>query len=109
MRALPYTYRSMPGKPGTLAQFNIAGECGGSWYLFGAAMPGDWFLLHRGKNFKRQPCPQEIAWRIFTKGIAREAAKSQVHVNWRHRNRTAHTRMVSIVEIGERGDYFSPR
>ena len=34
MRALPYAYRSVAAQPGSLAQFNIKGECGGSWYLF---------------------------------------------------------------------------
>jgi uncharacterized protein (TIGR03083 family) len=80
MRALPYAYRTVPGKPGTLAQFNIAGECGGSWYLFRS---GDaWRLVSSaiGEKISETTIPQEIAWRIFTKGITREAAKSQVHV-----------------------------
>src|SRR5882757_563627 len=34
LRALPYAYRNVSGKSGTLAQFNISGECGGSWFLF---------------------------------------------------------------------------
>src|SRR5258708_29511122 len=33
MRALPYTYRNVEATPGSLAQFNISGECGGSWNL----------------------------------------------------------------------------
>src|SRR5467141_969778 len=33
MRALPHAYGVVPAKSGTLAQFNIAGKCGGSWYL----------------------------------------------------------------------------
>jgi uncharacterized protein (TIGR03083 family) len=80
LRALPYTYRAVPGKPGTLAQFNIAGECGGSWYLF---RDGEmWRLISSasGEKVSETNIPQEIAWRIFTKGIAREAAKAQVRV-----------------------------
>jgi uncharacterized protein (TIGR03083 family) len=80
MRALPYAYRSMLGKPGALAQFNIAGECGGSWYLFRS---GDaWRLVSSaiGEKISETTIPQEIAWRIFTKGITQEAAKSQVRV-----------------------------
>jgi uncharacterized protein (TIGR03083 family) len=80
MRALPYAYRTVPGKLGTLGQFNIAGECGGSWYLFRS---GDaWGLVSSaiGKKISETTIPQEIAWRIFTKGITREAAKSQVRV-----------------------------
>ncbi len=80
MRALPYAYRTVPGKPGTLAQFNIAGECGGNWYLFRDS--DSWRLISSaiGEKISETIIPQEIAWRIFTKGITREAAKSQVHV-----------------------------
>jgi uncharacterized protein (TIGR03083 family) len=80
MRALPYGYRTVPGKPGTVAQFNIVGECGGSWYLFRRG--DDWRLVSSaiGEIISETTIPQEIAWRIFTKAIAREAAKSQVHV-----------------------------
>jgi uncharacterized protein (TIGR03083 family) len=80
MRALPYAYRTVPGKPGTLAQFNISGECDGSWYLFRDI--DAWRLISSaaGEKVSETTIPQEIAWRIFTKGIAREAAKAQVHV-----------------------------
>jgi uncharacterized protein (TIGR03083 family) len=80
MRALPYAYRTVPGKPGTLAQFNISGDCGGSWYLFRDIER--WRLISSvtGEKVSETTIPQEIAWRIFTKGIAREAAKAQVHV-----------------------------
>jgi uncharacterized protein (TIGR03083 family) len=80
MRALPYAYRTVPGKPGTLAQFNIAGECGGNWYLFRDS--DSWRLISSatGEKISETTIPEEIAWRIFTKGITREAAKSQVRV-----------------------------
>ncbi len=80
MRALPYTYRNVAAKPGSLAQFNIKGECGGSWYLFS---DGDaWKLIASpaGERISETTIPQEIAWRIFTKGIAREEARTQVQV-----------------------------
>jgi uncharacterized protein (TIGR03083 family) len=80
MRAVPYSYRNASAKPGVLAQFNISGECGGSWYLFrdGAA----WILIASpaGEKISEVMIPQEIAWRIFTKGIAFEEAKAQVQV-----------------------------
>jgi len=80
LRALPYTYRNVAAKPGSLAQFNIQGECGGSWYLF---RDGDaWKLIASpaGEKISETGIPQEIAWRIFTKGIAREEARTQVQV-----------------------------
>jgi uncharacterized protein (TIGR03083 family) len=80
MRGLPFAYRTLHAKPGRLAQFNIAGECGGSWYLF---RDGDaWKLVTAatGEKVSETTIPQEMAWRIFTKGIARDAALAQVHV-----------------------------
>jgi len=78
MRALPYAYRNVSAKSGALAQFNISGECGGSWYLFRDG--GAWKLIAApaGEKISETTIPQEIAWRIFTKGISREEAMRQV-------------------------------
>ena len=80
MRALPYSYRTVHAKPGTLAQFNIAGECGGSWYLFREGNTWKLVSAATGEKVSETTIPQEIAWRIFTKGIARDAAHAQVQV-----------------------------
>src|SRR5258706_8423871 len=80
MRALPYAYRTVPGKLGTLAQFNIVGECGGSWYLFRS---GDaWRLVSSAirEKISETTIPQEFALRILTKAINQETAKSKVRV-----------------------------
>jgi uncharacterized protein (TIGR03083 family) len=80
MRGLPYSYRSVSAKSATLARFNISGECGGSWYLFRDSE--DWKLIAApaGETISETTIPQEIAWRIFTKGITREAAEAQAVV-----------------------------
>src|SRR5260370_33966005 len=80
MRALPHAYSAVPAKIGTLAQFNIAGDFGGSWYLLRDI--GTWRLVSSatGETISETTIPQEIAWRIFTKGITREAAQAQVQV-----------------------------
>jgi uncharacterized protein (TIGR03083 family) len=80
MRALPYAYRNAPGEPGSVAQFNIAGECGGSWYL--QRDDENWRLLAaaEGERVSETTIPQEIAWRIFTKGIDRESARAQTRI-----------------------------
>jgi uncharacterized protein (TIGR03083 family) len=79
MRALPYAYRSVAAKSGASAQFNISGECGGSWYLF---RDDAWTLIASpaGEKISETTIPQEIAWRIFTKGIVPEEARTQVQV-----------------------------
>jgi uncharacterized protein (TIGR03083 family) len=77
MRALPFAYRNVAAEPGSLLQLNVSGECGGSWYLLrnGAA----WTLVDRaaGSKVAEVTIPQEIAWRIFTKGIERDHAAAQ--------------------------------
>lgn len=81
MRALPFTYRNVSARAGTVVRITVSGECGGSWNL----RSGDsgWVLTERHQE---QPAaetiiPQEIAWRIFTKGIDRASALSQVEAS----------------------------
>src|SRR6266446_2871034 len=81
LRALPFTYRTVSAKPGTYVQFNISGECGGSWYLYRAEE--SWQLAEEpvGEKTAETTIPQEIAWRIFTKGIDRESALPLVKIS----------------------------
>jgi uncharacterized protein (TIGR03083 family) len=80
LRALPHNYRDVPAKPGSLAQFDVSGDCGANWHLFRDS--GVWKLIASpdGEKISETTIPQEIAWRIFTKGIAAEEARSQVHI-----------------------------
>ena len=81
LRALPFAYRSTSAKPGTYAEIIISGEYGGSWYLYRAEET--WQLVKNplGEKTSETVIPQEIAWRIFTNGISRESALSQVKVS----------------------------
>lgn len=78
MRALPFTYRNVSAAPGAAVRITVSGECGGSWHLF--REEACWVLSEneRGPQAAETIIPQEIAWRIFTKGITREAARTQV-------------------------------
>ena len=81
MRALPYGYQSLPAEDGTLLQFEISGDCGGTWSL---RRRGDSWHLIEGpvENFASLvQVPEEIAWRIFTKGIDRRSALAQIKVD----------------------------
>jgi uncharacterized protein (TIGR03083 family) len=78
MRALPHAYRDVRGNSGTMAQFDVSGECGGRWFLF---RDGEAWKLNAspiGQKISQTTIPQEIAWRIFTKGISRDAARTQI-------------------------------
>jgi uncharacterized protein (TIGR03083 family) len=97
MRALPHAYSAVPAKSGTLAQFNIAGECGGSWYLLRGTETWRLVSSATGEKISETTIPQEIAWRIFTKGAARDAAASQVQVEGQSEIGMHILRMVSIV------------
>ena len=80
MRALPHAYRSAEAEPGTLLQFDISGECGGTWRLL--CEGNAWRLTGAatGKAAAVTTIPQEIAWRVFTKGIDRATATAQTRV-----------------------------
>ena len=97
MRALPHAYSAVPAERGTLAQFNIAGGCGGSWYLLRDIETWELVSCATGEKVSETTVPQEIAWRIFTKGIAFDAAKAQVQVKGQSEIGLHILRMVSIV------------
>lgn len=80
LRALPFTYRAVSAKPGTLVQIIVSGECGGTWNLYRAEETWQLTEEPHGEKVSETTIPQEIAWRIFTKGIQRESALSQVKV-----------------------------
>ena len=97
MRALPYAYRNATAKPGTLAQFHISGECGGRWYLYRANAVWKLVASPIREQISETTIPQEIAWRIFTKGISRDDAKAQIHVTGNAEIGLQVLQMVSIV------------
>jgi uncharacterized protein (TIGR03083 family) len=78
LRGLPYLYRDVSAPHGTVILLNISGDCGSRWFL--SKGPAGWDFAKRAV---RDPAasvtiPQELAWRLFTKGIDREAAREQV-------------------------------
>ena len=97
MRALPFTYQKVSAKPGTVVQVTVSGECGGSWNLY--RQENGWVLTEneRGQKAAETTIPQEIAWRIFTKGINRESASSQVKITGNAALASPVLGMVSIV------------
>jgi len=97
MRAAPHHYRTITREPGSLVRFDISGECGGSWYMH--RNDKSWELLSspRGKEVSVTAIPQEIAWRIFTRGIDPDIAQSQVAVSGEAELGLHILRMISIV------------
>src|SRR5258708_7739207 len=81
LRALSYTYRDTPAEPGTVLQFEISGDCGGTWWL--CRVGGGWRLVDHaeGEPASKVTIHQDIAWRIFTKGIDAASAEAQTRVD----------------------------
>lgn len=65
---------------GVLLRVDITSDCGGTWRLLRNA--DRWRLVAASAVAPacRLSIPQEIAWRIFTKGIGRAEAESQTRV-----------------------------
>jgi hypothetical protein len=80
LRGLPHLYRDMEAPAGTVLQVEIAGECGGQWFL--SRQDDRWGLVRESaaELAARVTIPQEIAWRIFTKGIDRNLARAQIDI-----------------------------
>jgi uncharacterized protein (TIGR03083 family) len=81
VRGLPHVYQGVDAPLGTLLLLEISGECGGHWFL--SKESADWHLVKPTdrKWASRVSMPQELAWRVFTKGIDRDSARSQIAVN----------------------------
>ena len=80
LRGLPHLYRETEAPAGTVLLVEISGECGGQWILSRAS--GRWELVKESTAdpAARVTIPQEIAWRIFTKGIDRDLASAQIQI-----------------------------
>jgi uncharacterized protein (TIGR03083 family) len=81
VRAVPVAYRAVVREDGTAVGLAIEGPAGGDWTLRREA--GSWHLLAG-----RHPAPHatvtmsdDTAWRLFSKGLAREAARARVRID----------------------------
>jgi uncharacterized protein (TIGR03083 family) len=74
VHALPYTLRDVTAPPGTAVQLVITGAAGGAWV---AMRTDDAWVLGQDQGATATASvtlDQEVAWRLFTKGITREEA-----------------------------------
>jgi uncharacterized protein (TIGR03083 family) len=80
LRGLPHAYRDVGCPVGTALLIQVAGDCGGHWCLLRSA--SGWAFTNELPSAIAAGVviPQEIAWRLFTKGIDREAARSQLTI-----------------------------
>jgi uncharacterized protein (TIGR03083 family) len=79
MRGLPHAFRSVSAREGTTVEVKVIGEAGGSWFLERSAPA--WKLAEHGDRPEAKlQVDQELAWRVFTKGVSAEEAGQQVQI-----------------------------
>jgi uncharacterized protein (TIGR03083 family) len=80
LRGLPFTYRDSFAAEGTAIRIDIAGDCGGTWHLYRLA--DRWMLTGDaiGSPSTHIKMPQTVAWRLFTKGISKSEARSNISI-----------------------------
>jgi uncharacterized protein (TIGR03083 family) len=79
-RALPFSFRHAVAPSGTSVRFQISGDAGGVWFLQHGAQGWDFVATPASDPAANVVLPQEIAWRLFTKGIDRDRARTQAIV-----------------------------
>jgi uncharacterized protein (TIGR03083 family) len=79
MRALPHVYRNVEAPAGTVLLLEIAGECGGRWFLSRGSTTWD-LTQSAGDVACRVIIPETLAWRLFTKGVNRDSARAQIAI-----------------------------
>lgn len=81
MYALPYTYRNIKAKQGTVVQLTISSEIGGSWCIH--ADNGGWQLA---KEKQEVPASEIIidpdtSWKLFSKSLRPEQVKDKIIIH----------------------------
>lgn len=80
-RGLPHVLRDLERPMGTTLVLEIRGECGGLWLP--SRNEGTWRFVRSTvvEPAARVSIPEQIAWRVFTRGISRDAALAQSQIS----------------------------
>jgi len=73
VRALPYTFKDTPAPKGVSVNLIIEGDSGGEWTIQFDSENWELFVGRERGFISEVVIEQEDAWRLFTKGINREA------------------------------------
>jgi hypothetical protein len=96
VRALPRTYQDVGADEGTLVGLTITGESGSRWFLLRER--GEWRLYVEATQPPQAEVivDQNLAWRLFTKGVGKDEAFARATVNG---DRLLGARMLEMVSI----------
>jgi uncharacterized protein (TIGR03083 family) len=81
VRAFPHNFRHTEAPIGTTVRLSISGEAGGTWFI--QKQSDHWLLLLDSPSQLAADVviPQDTAWRLFTKGLTAEVARSRSTVH----------------------------
>jgi uncharacterized protein (TIGR03083 family) len=80
LRALPHTYRGMEAAEGTAIGFHITGGAGGDWTLRREQHAWSLYAGQAPQAAAWVSMGQDTAWRLFTKGISPEKARTGIQL-----------------------------
>lgn len=80
VRALPYTFRAAAAPVGTAIQLTIAGDAGRSWCVERGEARWALFRGTAAAPAATVTLDEQTAWKLFTKGIAKDNAKGNAHI-----------------------------
>jgi uncharacterized protein (TIGR03083 family) len=81
LRGSPHALLKVNASPGTVLLVEISGECGGQWFLERGTETWNLVPTSAGGFAAKVTVPQELAWRLFTKGIDRSSARAQLEID----------------------------
>jgi uncharacterized protein (TIGR03083 family) len=97
MRGLPRTFRGLEASEGTRISVLIPGEAGGSWTLVKATWQWQLFAGLDPNAISNVKIDQDLAWRLFTKGVPAEASRSAIQIEGDARLGEQVLKLVSIM------------
>jgi uncharacterized protein (TIGR03083 family) len=80
LRGMPHVYRDVDARTGSTIEIEIRGACGGLWLLQKKSDGWSFAQQPDGPFSSRVAIPEELAWRMFTKGIDRDTAHAQIEI-----------------------------
>jgi uncharacterized protein (TIGR03083 family) len=77
VRALPHSFGHAVAPAGTIVRFEISGDAGGVWFLQKIDPAWTLVLESAAEPAADVVLPQDMAWRLFTKGVGRDHARAR--------------------------------
>lgn len=97
IRAWPHSYREVETQAGALISLTISGAAGGRWFLLRQDQGWQLYLDVAQTPDAEVAIPQEVAWRLFTKGLTKAEAQVQTTISGNQRLGSKILDMVSII------------